>query len=99
MFRVLQNANLPGMVYLPGKLKADGSREPTEPCPEVLTAEETCRYFRLDEDEQTEKQQKETLYRYRSMNRLKGVQVGRKVVYRRIDLEAFLERQQRENPR
>lgn len=78
----------------------DGQRievEPAQPCPELLTEEEAIRYLRLDTTGVLNPGQ--TLERYRAMWLLRGTQVGRRVFYRRIELERFLERQTDANPR
>ena len=71
---------------------------PAGPCPELLTKEEAIWYLRLDTIEGT-KNPAGTLERYRSNGKLKGTQVGKKIFYRRVELERFLERQTDENPR
>jgi len=62
---------------------------PPEPCPEVLTPEEAARYIRLDMGGEWMR----ALQRYRTAGVLRGTQVGRRMVYRRVELDAFLERQ------
>lgn len=69
-----------------------------EPCPELLTEAEAIRYLRLDTIGGT-KNPAETLERYRAMGRLRGTQVGRKVFFRRVELDRFLELQTDSNPR
>ena len=68
-----------------------------EPCPELLTQEEACRYLRLDTIKLSDPL--ETLTRYRSRGMLRGTQVSKKVFYRRVELERFLERVTETNPR
>lgn len=78
----------------------DGQRievEPARPCPELLTEDEAIHYLRLDTTGVLNPGQ--TLERYRAMSLLRGTQVGRRVFYRRIELERFLERQTDANPR
>ncbi len=65
--------------------------DPPEPCPELLTGSETIRYLRLDVD--GPKNPEQTLRYYREKGLLKGTQVGKKLRYRRVDLELFLELQ------
>lgn len=67
------------------------------PCPELLTESEAIRYLRLDTTGVSNPGQ--TLERYRAMSLLRGTQVGRRVFYRRVELERFLERQTDANPR
>lgn len=71
--------------------------DPARPCPELLTEDEAIRYLRLDTTGVGRPGQ--TLERYRAMGLLRGTQVGRRVFYRRIELERFLERQTDANPR
>lgn len=71
--------------------------DPARPCPELLTEDEAIRYLRLDTTGISHPQH--TLERYRAMGLLRGTQVGRRVFYRRIELERFLERQTDANPR
>jgi hypothetical protein len=71
---------------------ADGS-----PVPEVLTAEEACRYLRLDEIDIEDPTG--TLNYYRKRGLLRATQVGKCVRYRRIELDRLLDRLTDENPR
>ncbi len=71
--------------------------EPPTPCPELLIEEEAIRYLRLDVS--GVKNPGQTLGRYRGMGLLRGTQVGRLVLYRRVELERFLEKQTEANPR
>ncbi|MFA7238348.1 MAG: helix-turn-helix domain-containing protein [Phycisphaeraceae bacterium] len=71
--------------------------EPSRPCPELLTESEAIRYLRLDTTGISHPQH--TLERYRAMGLLRGTQVGRRVFYRRLELERFLERQTDANPK
>ncbi len=60
-------------------------------CPELLTEAEAIRYLRLDTvaiGDPTE-----TLRRYRERRLLRATQVSRRLFYRRIELDRFLERQ------
>ena len=71
---------------------------PPAPCPELLTEEEAVRYLRLDTINGL-KNPKETLARDRAMGMLKGTQVSKRIFYRRVELDRFLERLTNENPR
>ena len=71
--------------------------DPPQPCPELLTAEEAVRYLRLDTVGIKDPQ--ETLRRYRDSGRLRATQISKKLFYRRVELELFLQRQTDENPR
>lgn len=86
---------------LPARHELVGDRlaqaEPAGPCPELLTEDEAGRYLRLDTT--GVKNPGQTIERYRAMGLLRGTQVGRKVFYRRVELERFLERQTDANPR
>lgn len=72
--------------------------DPPIPCPELLTEEEAIRYLRLDTIEGLSNP-KETLARYRTMGVLQGTQVSKKIFYRRVELDRFLERLTTTNPR
>ena len=61
---------------------------PPEPCPELLTSEEAVRYLRLNVN--GHKRPDKTLRYYREKGKLRGVRVGKRIRYRREDLEAFL---------
>ena len=81
---VEHRTDIPGQpVILPG--------DPAQLCPELLTEEEAIRYLRLDVD--GPKNPEATLRRYRDMGLLRGTQVGRRVRYRRVELDRFLEQQ------
>jgi hypothetical protein len=71
---------------------------PPSPCPELLTEEEAIRYLRLDTIGGL-RNPKETLARYRSNGLLRGTQVSKKIFYRRVELDRFLDRLTAENPR
>ena len=76
-------------VFLPGN--------PPEPCPELLTEKEVIRYLRLDTvgvDHPAN-----TLRRYRERGLLRGTQISKRIFYRRVELDRFLERITDENPR
>ena len=77
------------VVFLPG--------DPSTPCPELLTEEEAIRYLRLDETAVADPSR--SLRYYRKAGLLKGTQVGRKVRYRRVELDELLNRLTEENPR
>jgi hypothetical protein len=62
---------------------------PPEPCPELLTEEEAIRYLRLEEDRNPAR----SLRYYRERGLLRGTLVGRHLLYRRIEIERFLEAQ------
>lgn len=81
--------NLVVTTWLPGKLLADGTREPASPCPELLTADEAVRYLRLDEIGTNEPAR--ALTHYREQGLLKGRRVGKCVRYLRKDLDSFIE--------
>ena len=68
------------VVILPG--------DPPRLCPEVLTADEAIRYLRLDVD--GPRKPKLTLRYYREKGLLHGVKVGRRLRYRRVELDRFL---------
>ncbi len=72
--------------------------QPPSPCPELLTEEEAIRYLRLDTIAGL-RNPKETLARYRAMGQLRGTQVSKRIFYRRVELDRFLERVTAENPR
>ncbi|MFQ5592471.1 MAG: helix-turn-helix domain-containing protein [Phycisphaerae bacterium] len=71
---------------------------PPQPCPELLTEEEAIRYLRLDTITGLSNPG-ETLARYRAQGMLRGTQVSKRVFYRRVELDRFLERVTAENPR
>jgi hypothetical protein len=58
------------------------------PCPELLTEEEAIRYLRLSADRNPAR----TLRYYREKGLLRATTVGRHLLYRRVELEAFLAR-------
>ncbi|HOW74104.1 MAG TPA: helix-turn-helix domain-containing protein [Phycisphaerae bacterium] len=73
--------NYPVMFVLPG--------DPPQPCPELLTEKEAVRYLRLDDN----KNPSRTLKYYRERGLLRGTPVGRHLLYRRVELDRFLELQ------
>ena len=79
----------PAIVVLPGN--------PAQTCPELLTEEEAVRYLRLDTINIGNPS--ETLRRYRERGMLRGTQVSKRVMYRRVELDRFLERLTEQNPR
>ena len=83
------SSGLSFIVFLPGN--------PPTPCPEVLTEEEAIRYLRVDET--SVKDPSRTLRYYRDKGWLRATQVGRKVRYRRVELDQLLDRLTEENPR
>jgi hypothetical protein len=89
------------MIFLPARYELRDEAlvevEPARPCPELLIEAEAVRYLRLDTS--GVKHPGQTLERYRAMGLLRGTQVGRLVLYRRVELERFLERQTDANPR
>jgi hypothetical protein len=62
------------------------------PCPEVLLPEEAARYLRLDLDGNWQ----QTLRYYREKKKLKGTQIGKRLLYTRKALDDFLERMTRD---
>ncbi len=64
----------------------DGNGDFT-PCPEVLTEEEAIRYLRLDGGRNPAR----TLKYYREKGLLKATNVGRHLLYRRAELDKFLQ--------
>ena len=81
--------NCHGSPILPG--------QPLQPCPELLTEEEAIWYLRLDETRVEDPAR--TLRYYREKGLLRATQVGRRIRYRRIELERLLERLTETNPR
>lgn len=71
--------------------------DPPEPAPELLTEQEAIRYLRLDKVGISNPS--ETLRRYRALGLLRGTQVSKRVLYRRVELDRFLERLTESNPR
>jgi len=59
------------------------------PCPELLTEDEAIRSLRLDGTPHPAR----TLKYYRERGMLRSTVVGRRSLYRRVELERFLERQ------
>ena len=54
---------------------------------ELLTADETIRYLRLDTDDRDAHERLRSLHRYQGLPRLKR---GRLILYRRSDVDAWL---------
>ena len=69
----------------------------SRPCPELLTEQEAISYLRLDtvgiENPQA------TLRRYRERGLLRGTQISKRIFYRRLELDRFIERVTEDNPR
>ena len=59
------------------------------PCPAVLTEEEAIRYLRLDVDGPAKPEL--TLRYYREKGLLQATRVGRRLRYRRVELDRLLE--------
>lgn len=74
--------------WLPGRFE-DGTRQPAQPCPELLTSEEAVRFLRLDET--GVKNPSETLRYYREQGQIQAVRMGRCVMYRKAELIRFIE--------
>ena len=90
------------MTVLPGRYERgnDGCLVEVEPprvCPELMTADEAIRYLRLDDTEVADPER--TLRYYREKWGLRGTQVGRRLRYRRIELDRLLDRLTEDNPR
>ena len=99
LLKIMQVATI---AILPARYELDNAGrlvevEPARPCPELLTAEEAIRYLRLDETEGADPER--TLRYYREKWGLRGTQVGRRVRYRRIELDRLLDRLTEDNPR
>lgn len=62
--------------------------DPPRPCPEILTEEDAAIYLRLDPATAAY-----TLKRYRLDGRLQARRVGKSLVYRRTDLDKFVDSQ------
>lgn len=77
------------LVFLPGS--------PPTPCPELLTEQEAIIYLRVDQT--CIKDPASTLRYYRKKGWLRATQVGRRIRYRRLELEKLLDRLTEENPR
>jgi len=82
---------LPTIAILPGP------DDQWRPCPELLTEAEAILYLRLDTVGINDPGA--TLRRYREQNLLRGTQISKRIFYRRIELDRFLERQTESNPR
>lgn len=67
------------------------------PAPELMTESEAIRYLRLDTI--NIKNPDETLKRYRDDGLLRATQVSKRLFYRRVELDRFLERLTEANPR
>ncbi len=64
--------------------------DPALLCPELLTEEEAVRYLRLDVEGPNKPEL--TLRYYREKGKLRSTKVGRRMRYRRVELDRFLER-------
>ncbi len=71
--------------------------DPPAPCPELLTESEAVRYLRLDTVGIADPSA--TLRRYRDQGLLRATQVSKRLFYRRVELDRFLERVTEQNPR
>ena len=71
--------------------------DPPQPCPELLTENETIRYLRLDTINISDPSA--TLRRYRERRLLRGTQISKRIFYRRAELDHFIERVTEDNPR
>jgi hypothetical protein len=71
--------------------------DPARPRPELITEEEAIRYLRLDGIDI--ENPASTLRYYRSKGLLRATQVGKRIRYRRIELERLLDRLTEANPR
>ena len=60
-----------------------------QPCPELLTADEAVRFLRLDVDGPSNPLK--TLQYYREKGLLRGVRVGKRLRYTRVELLRFIE--------
>ena len=80
--KVVSQASWPVAPVLPGN--------PVQPCPELLPEAEAIRYLRLDTIDIANPS--DTLRRYREQGMLRGTQVSKRIMYRRVELERFLER-------
>lgn len=67
------------------------------PCPDLLTEEEAIRFLRLDTV--NIKNPVGTLRRYREAGLLHGVQISKRIFYKRTELEHFVDRLMEQNPR
>lgn len=81
-------------VILPGTERRDergnvAGITPPQPCPELLTEEEAIRYLRLDIDGPSKPVL--TLRYYREKGLLRATRVGRKLRYRRVELDRLLQ--------
>ena len=70
---------------------------PPKPCPGLLTEEEAVRYLRLDTISISKPSV--SLRRYRKRGLLRGTQISKRIFYRRIELDRFIERATDRNSR
>jgi hypothetical protein len=79
--------NTPATIWLP--------TDPPRPASPVLTAAETCLLLRLPVEEgETESSALERLQRYREKGTLRGVQLGKNVRFKLVDVLSFIDQQQ-----
>ena len=89
-----------GQMSVDRTMPAGGSILPGNPpqaCPDLLTEDEAVRYLRLDDTAVGDPRR--TLRYYRERALLRATQVGRKIRYRRVELERLLDRLTETNPR
>ena len=86
----------PGRFYSTPKITVLPGDPPTS-CPELLTEQEAVRYLRINETGVLNPAG--TLRYYRKKGWLRATQVGRRIRYRRVELERLLDKLTEENPR
>ncbi|MFC1783670.1 helix-turn-helix domain-containing protein [Planctomycetota bacterium] len=74
-----------------------GPNGQSRPCPALLTESEAVRYLRLDTVDIADPGA--TLRRYRDQGLLRATQISKKLFYRRLELDRFIEKQTERNPR
>ena len=67
------------------------------PCPTLLTEQEAIQYLRLDTVGISDPGA--TLRRYREQGLLRATQISKRLFYRRLELDRFIEKQTERNPR
>lgn len=92
--KTARDCNLPIVIICLGPILPG---DPPIPAPELMTESEAIRYLRLDTVDISDPTS--TLRRYRDMNLLRATQVSKRLFYRRLELDRFLERVTEENPR
>ncbi len=85
----MKSANDKNIVFVTPAVLPDGNDGFT-PCPELLTEAEAIRYLRLDIDGPAKPEN--TLRYYREKKKLKGTQIGKRILYTRQALDEFLEK-------